>query len=213
MTMLKTTLRFPARRGPARTAAGAWLVVALIFGSAAARADDWADCTSAATDKAAMDKAATDKAATDKAALDKIVAACSAVIADKQRPPTDLAKAYLRRGIATQRTGKFDDAIADFTKALESDPKSSDALTWRGLVKVRAKQLEQAQEDFDRAIAIDPSKAFAYATRGIMWYGRRDSARAIADETKAIELQPGNPLAHLNRALALMQSGDIGPLR
>jgi Flp pilus assembly protein TadD len=46
-----------------------------------------------------------------------------------------------------------------------------------------------------------------------MWYGRRDSARAIADETKAIELQPGNPLAHLNRALALMQSGDIGPLR
>jgi tetratricopeptide (TPR) repeat protein len=198
--MLKTTLRFRARRGPARTAA-AWLAAALILGAAPVRADDWADCTTGA----APDKAATDRAA----ATDKIIAACSAVIAAKQRPPADLAKAYLRRGIATQRTGKFDDAIADFTKALESDPKSSDALTWRGLVKIRAKQVDQAQEDFDRAIEIDPTKAFAYATRGIMWFGRRDWARAIADETKAIELQPGNPMAHLNRAMALMQTGDI----
>ena len=124
------TLRSPARRGPARTAATAWLAAALILGSAPAHADDWADCTNTATDKAAMDRA---------------VVACTAVIASKQRPPTDLPKAYLLRGIANQRTGKLDDAIADFTKALEYDPRSRDALAWRGLARVQAKQFEQAE--------------------------------------------------------------------
>ena len=167
--MLKTTLRFPARRGPARAAAAAWLAAALIFGSAPAHADEWADCTNIATDKAAMERA---------------VVACTAVIASKQRPPADLPKAYLLRGIANQRTGKLDDAIADFTKALEYDPNSSDALAWRGLARVQAQQFEQAEGDFDRAIAIDPTKEFSYVTRGhVGWAARLGAGDRRRDQS------------------------------
>jgi tetratricopeptide (TPR) repeat protein len=67
----------------------------------------------------------------------------------------ETAADYNNRGIAKVGKGDFDGAIADYSRALELDPKFAAAYRRRGIAK-------QAKSDFDGAIA-DYNRALAYA--------------------------------------------------
>ena len=66
---------------------------------------------------------------------------------------TDLndAAAYYNRGVAYARKGQYDQAISDFTKALEINSRLAKAYNNRGGAYYRIGQLDQAWEDVHKA--------------------------------------------------------------
>ena len=68
----------------------------------------------------------------------------------KQDEPKD-AKFYIDRGIAHGEKGLFDQAVDDFTKALEIDPKSADAYYNRGIAYYFKKEYNKSWKDIRQA--------------------------------------------------------------
>ena len=66
------------------------------------------------------------------------------------------ASAYYNRGLAEVKTGRFDDAVRDFSKAIEIQPEAS-AFFNRGIARVHLRLYEQAILDFEKAAAQDPA--------------------------------------------------------
>ncbi len=61
------------------------------------------------------------------------------------------AKAYLNRGVAYQRKSQYDQAISDYTKALEINPRYALAYYNRALAYENTGQYDKAWEDVDKA--------------------------------------------------------------
>ena len=126
----------------------------------------------------------------------------AALKAEEDRKRADEAKAYYNSGASSLDKRDYDRAIADFTKAIEINPKDGDAYGFRGLAYTRKDNYDLAIADFTKVIEINPKDGDAYRARGIA-YGRKDNYdRAIADFTKAIEINPKDGDAYGFRGLA-----------
>ncbi len=69
----------------------------------------------------------------------------------------ETVRTHLDHGRACLDKGKYDDAIADYTKAIALDPEDAAAYTNRGEVYEEKGDKEQAIADFRKALEIDPS--------------------------------------------------------
>ncbi len=96
--------------------------------------------------------------------------------------------AYQGRGVAYRQQGKFKEAMDDFNKAIELDPKNTYAYNSRGNAYLDQKDYKDAIADYTQAIKLLPTYAYAYDNRGDAYDDEGDIADAIADYTKAIEL-------------------------
>jgi tetratricopeptide (TPR) repeat protein len=68
--------------------------------------------------------------------------------------PDDVST-FCIRGVAYLKSDQFDDAIADYSAALEIDPRHAASLYGRGLAKKRKRELEE-EPDIAAAKAIAP---------------------------------------------------------
>ena len=53
---------------------------------------------------------------------------------------------------------QYDQAIAEFTKAIQADPKQADYYTNRGFAYLHVNKLNEASDDFTKAIELDKKK-------------------------------------------------------
>ncbi len=98
--------------------------------------------------------------------------------------------------------GNYDEAINEYTKAIEISPNSATAYSWRGFCYYNKTQYDFAIDDFTSAINLkDTSLDQDYNLRGLSYSAKGDYYSAISDFTKAIEINP-NPLIYNNRGLA-----------
>jgi tetratricopeptide (TPR) repeat protein len=110
----------------------------------------------------------------------------------------DMAHAF--RGDAYAGLGDYERAIADYTEAIEGDPKAASYRYRRGLMYSACGRWDEAIADFTEAIRNRPKYGHAYAARGSC-YGRKGRyARALADLDEAIRLSPFDPDAREERA-------------
>ncbi len=114
----------------------------------------------------------------------------------RQKLAPNRATNYLKRGQAYFELFDFESAIADFTRALESDDTLDEAYFWRGMALGRNKQLDQAEADLTVFIARNPRSSVAYTKRGVRRIWNRDFAGAERDFDQAIALDPKNAEAH-----------------
>src|SRR5437660_796308 len=70
-----------------------------------------------------------------------------------QTPTT--AADYFNRGIHRQDLGDLDGAIADYTKAIEIDPRDAQAYENLGLALLTKGKDQEAEQDFKKAIELD----------------------------------------------------------
>jgi tetratricopeptide (TPR) repeat protein len=94
--------------------------------------------------------------------------------------------------------GKYDDAIADYDKAIALDPNVAIAYTNRGLAYGQKREVDRAIADYTKAIAIDPNFVLAYALRGGAYKHKGDKKQAIVDYRKALEINPSDQLTKNN---------------
>ena len=89
------------------------------------------------------------------------------------------AEAYNTRGVAYARTGKFQEAIADFGQSIKLAPGNAASLTNRALAYRQINRDDAALGDFNGAVAADPNHAPAYLGRAnlLRVQGKLDEAQ------------------------------------
>jgi tetratricopeptide (TPR) repeat protein len=112
------------------------------------------------------------------------------------RNPND-TYALIDRGLIYHDNGKYDKAIADFSKAIHLDPYNLNAYYFRGMTYGRIRESEQAIRDFRSAIDIDPYFVDAYRMMGLTYYEMRQYDHALELYDYALELAPDDPLLYL----------------
>jgi len=110
---------------------------------------------------------------------------------------------YLFKGASYFNKHQFDQAIGDYTKAIEISPKYALAYVNRGGAYNDGKgQYDKAIRDYTKALDINPKYAEAYYSRGIAYVKKGQYDKAISDFIKALEINPKYAFAYNNRGVA-----------
>jgi serine/threonine-protein kinase len=114
----------------------------------------------------------------------------------------------LRQGQVSEESQQYEEAIAQYSKAIQSYP-TSEAYTNRGIALFLNGQYLRSQEDFTRAIELDGTQAEPYYYRGNARYALGNLEGALDDYTQAINLDPDGTLkAYVNRGTVRAELGD-----
>lgn len=117
------------------------------------------------------------------------------------------AMLHNQAGLALLKERKYEEALQEFSQAVESLPTYGEALNNRGVLYAYSGKYDLAIADFSKAIELDPKLADAYNNRGVAYAYLGEYDRAIADFTKAIEIDPKRVKALVNR-LIVIQARD-----
>ncbi|WP_448564076.1 tetratricopeptide repeat protein [Trichothermofontia sp.] len=117
--------------------------------------------------------------------------------------------AFNNHGLVRYDQGDKEGAIADFSKAVELNPRNATAYCNRGIAHADLGDKSSALSDFDTALTIDPNLAIAYNHRGLVYSDLGDKRQAIADYSEAIRLKPDYATAYFNRGAARSKIGDF----
>jgi protein O-mannosyl-transferase len=118
--------------------------------------------------------------------------------------------AYNNRGNAYWSLGNYRQALEDYAKVIELNPKLPEAYNNRGAAYQNLGNYRQAIEDYTKAIEVKPKYAEAYNNRGGAYAILGNYRQAIEDCTKAIELNPKYAGAYNRRGNAY---GSLGNYR
>jgi len=96
------------------------------------------------------------------------------------------------RGETYENMERYDEALADFNRAIELDPEDAQTIANRGITYVAMERYNDALTDLSHAIEIEPDNAIMTARRGVFYQLMKQYDDALADLNRAIELQPDN---------------------
>ena len=119
------------------------------------------------------------------------------------------AKKYNERGNASYNSKNYDQAIAEFTKAIELSPQFEEAYNNRGVAKFSKRDYSGAVADYTKAIESFPGYVIAHHNRGFALIEQGDYQRASADCTRALELDPKDDYAYACRGRAYLKLGRL----
>ena len=111
-------------------------------------------------------------------------------------------------GRTLARSGKTEEALAEFEKALELDPYNAQALYGRGLIYQSEKQHEKAIEDFAAAHGLTPQRAEPLVARAVSYLAIDKAKEAVTDLDEAVQADPNSASAWSHRGLAYERLGD-----
>src|SRR5262249_50613271 len=95
---------------------------------------------------------------------------------------------HLRCGMIHASGNNLDEAITEFSKAIELNPKYAEAYYERGVAQVRKSQHDRAIADFTEVVRLEPNKRAAYLSRGRAYCDKAQYELAVKDFTEAIRL-------------------------
>lgn len=105
------------------------------------------------------------------------------------------AKDHAARGQELARSGKPDEALAEFDQALAADPYNIQALYGRGLIYQGQGRHQQAVEDFTAASGLSPQKAEPLLGRATSYLALDKAKQAAADVDEAVQADPNSAAA------------------
>jgi tetratricopeptide (TPR) repeat protein len=100
------------------------------------------------------------------------------------------ARRHFNQGVANYNSGDYEQAIADYSKAIELDPDDATAYSNRGSAYKESGDLEQAIADYNKAIELDPDDGTVYNNRGNAYVDIGELEDAIADFEWYLEVAP-----------------------
>jgi tetratricopeptide (TPR) repeat protein len=106
----------------------------------------------------------------------------------------------IKQGDDLYKQGRYDEAIAAFTKAIELNSRNGVAFRKRGEAKYGQSDLQGAIVDAGKAILLDPMDYISYSLRGVCLFvlGRYDES--LEDCETAISIEPKFADGYINRA-------------
>ena len=117
-------------------------------------------------------------------------------------------EAHYNFGIGLQQAGRFDLALASFTRALAIFPCDIDALRQRAAALTSLGRLAEAADGYRTLLTLCPDDAEAHLNLGNLQKLLGQPGDAMACYRRAIESRPGFSDAHYNLAIVLYESGQ-----
>ena len=100
----------------------------------------------------------------------------------------EVSEVYLKRGIALERSGKFDEAIEDFSLVAEEGIEiSKNASLYKGELLLKHGELDKALAVSDGLVTENPEDVMAYSLRAEVWFAQGDYRQALEDFNKKHE--------------------------
>lgn len=132
--------------------------------------------------------------------------------------PRKISMAYLNRGNDRHAQNRHEQAIEDYTVAIDLNPRSLMAYHNRGLVYLTTHHLDRALQDYNRYLAlrgpydaggseVDIPLSNVLGNRGLIFAQWGQYGQALLDYDAAIKLNPDNANHYLNRAVTYYQLG------
>lgn len=115
---------------------------------------------------------------------------------------------YGGRAYSELQSGRFDEASADYTKAMELEGPSAWRHSQLAGVHHAAKQIDLEVADWSEAIKLEPKNASHLLKRGEAYFAAKIFDKAIADFSEVIGRDPNRADAFRSRSNALKMSGD-----
>jgi tetratricopeptide (TPR) repeat protein len=112
----------------------------------------------------------------------------------------DSAEKYMQAGFVNFQQQKYDEAIADYEKAIKLQPRAAAAYNMIGMAyrfKYNKQGIPEFREKemaaFQKAVEIDPKNWVALINLGTDYYAEGQKAKAAPLFKKALELNPDHP--------------------
>jgi tetratricopeptide (TPR) repeat protein len=118
------------------------------------------------------------------------------------------AQVYATHGQVLAKSGKPEEALAEFNHAVELDPNNAQALYGRGLLYQGDKQHQQAIDDFTAANGLKPQQAEPLLARAVSYLALDKAKEAAADLDEAAQADPQNAQIWSTRGQAYERLGD-----
>jgi tetratricopeptide (TPR) repeat protein len=115
---------------------------------------------------------------------------------------------YVAQGNRLRERGQVDQAIEQYTIAIELDPANLEAYAERGAAWGEKKEWQKAVTDFNRLVELEPSEPRVYVYRAQFWSELFEYDKAIADLSKSIELAPEASEFYRERGSLLTEKYD-----
>ena len=126
------------------------------------------------------------------------------VSADKAGQASDIVK----KADALYARKLYEDAIAEYRKALNINPKDPVIQNKLGIAYHQSQNLGAARKAYEQAIKLNPKYAEAWNNLGTVYYSQKSYKKAIMQYKKAIEIRPTLATAYLNMGAALFARGQ-----
>jgi Tfp pilus assembly protein PilF len=118
------------------------------------------------------------------------------------------AQGYAARGQALAKSGKTEEALAEFDRALTLDPYNVQALYGRGLIYQADKHHEQAIADFTAANGLTPQRVEPLLARATSYLAIDKTKDAASDLDEAVQSDPNSAQAWTARGVTYERLGD-----
>ena len=118
------------------------------------------------------------------------------------------AQGHAARGQALAKSGKTEEALAEFDRALALDPYNVPALYGRGLIYQAEKQHEQAIADFTAANGLTPQRVEPLLARATSYLAVDKAKEAASDLDEAVQADPNSAQAWSTRGVTYERLGD-----
>ncbi|MDR0720233.1 MAG: tetratricopeptide repeat protein [Treponema sp.] len=102
---------------------------------------------------------------------------------------TIAALIYKHRGMAFFARSNYEEAVNDFVKSLELDPKSYKSAYYMGIVYAVLRRHYEAVEAFNKSLSINPYQPYCLFRRGQAYYHLEDFPQALADCEAALAME------------------------
>ncbi len=119
------------------------------------------------------------------------------------------AEAYYYKGIMSYQIGDYDEAIKDYSGAIEAKFDYAYAYNDRASAKRAKNDFAGAILDYEKALAMNPSFVFIYNNLGSAYRLNKQYDKAIEYYTKAMNAKPDYLLALNNRGAAKLEAGRL----
>jgi tetratricopeptide (TPR) repeat protein len=115
---------------------------------------------------------------------------------------------YESKGAKFFDDGDFQNAITQYTKAINLEPDSCDAYYLRGNAYYQQEMYDSAIRDYDMAIQLGSFDADAWYERGKYYHKMKEYKMAISDFDMAISIDSGNPTFYSSRGISYNWLGN-----
>jgi len=159
---------------------------------------------------------------TQAAIIEDIVGSLASAILNDSQPEQQLeivdnlidtypnqATAYQVRGLVYSEQRSFENALDNFSRAIELDETNARFYMNRANANRDLGNYAEAMIDYDYAIELSPESPNIYINRGLTQHSLQEYQAAIDDFTKAIELDDTIVLSYNNRGLSLYALGEF----
>ena len=118
------------------------------------------------------------------------------------------AQGHAARGQTFAKSGKAEEALAEFDRALTLDPYNVQALYGRGLIYQADKHHEQAIADFTAANGLTPQRVEPLLARATSYLAIDKAKEAASDLDEAVQADPNSAQAWSARGVTYERLGD-----